>query len=570
MALGKFDDFVAYLVRKADATLAKVKDNSIIGQMLAKADVSNYDRTLMSLEALYLALSTLSGNVTGDVFFVGKGGSDSDDGETWATRKLTVAAGYALCDDGDLLRVGPGTFTESLTFDTDGVTVIGAGIGAGSGIGGTIISGNTVFTCGANVFKDLVFYSVSGKTATVGPDENAKYNQFLNVYFNGASNTTSALHINGSGGASGAFTKVYKCRLNGGTSATLLLDTGGGASWGTFMKNLIEAHATGHGIHVNHASAVDNVFKGNVLNGNGSSGTGIYEQAGADNHFVNNSVEDFTTKLNIGANSYIIDGHEESQILAGNTIEKDLEAIYNAAGLVKRGTVDTATSTTVFQSDDLIEPFAGKYIGWWVTVEIDAGGTGAAPQGEWRQVSASTAAGAITHAAFTAQTALTDRIKLVPQEVYAATVIPGGAVTLQDLLDNQQAMLDLAEYPTISVVCDGNEQTVYEETGADVPFFFAGGFIDWTGANSGAGEDTTVKVYVKVDGTNYRAIYEEVFLAAAVPDPVATPFPRSVDTKPAPEGFYSKQDVKVTIQQAAEGGGWNTLDVRTIDAIRGG
>jgi len=152
----------------------------------------------------------------------------------------------------------------------------------------------------------------------------------------------------------------------------------------------------------------------------------------------------------------------------------------------------------------------------------------------------------------------------------AVKAMRGGVVALQDLLDHHQAMLDLAEYPTVSVVCDGNEQTVYEKTGAEFPFFFAGGFIDWTGANSGAGEDTTVKVYVKLDGTNYRAIHEEIFLAAAVPDPVGTPFPRSADTKPTPEGFYTKRDVKVTVKQAAEGGGWNTLDVRIIDAARGG
>lgn len=243
-------------------------------------------------------------------------------------------------------------------------------------------------------------------------------------------------------------------------------------------------------------------------------------------------------------------------------------AILRRTGLIRQAAVTTATSTTVFAATGLIGDANDAFPGWWVYVLQAAN---AAPEGEWRQMSDFVAAsGQVTHNAFTAQLAVGDIIQLVHPAVFEAMAMRGGAVTIQDLLDNQQAMLDLAEYPTISVVCDGTEQTLYEITGAEVPFFFAGGFIDWTGANSGAGEDTAVKVYVKLDGTNYRVIYSETFLAAAVPDPVATPFPRSVDTKPTPEGFYSKRDVKVTVQQAAEGGGWNTLDVRIIDAVRGG
>ena len=62
MALGKFDDFVAFLIRKADSALAKVTHNSVIAQILAKSGtVANFDNTLHSLEALSEALRQRGG-----------------------------------------------------------------------------------------------------------------------------------------------------------------------------------------------------------------------------------------------------------------------------------------------------------------------------------------------------------------------------------------------------------------------------------------------------------------------------------------------------------------------------
>ena len=146
--------------------------------------------------------------------------------------------------------------------------------------------------------------------------------------------------------------------------------------------------------------------------------------------------------------------------------------------------------------------------------------------------------------------------------------ITGGDETLESIMTEVKGALNLAEYPTASVVCDGTEQTIYSMEDAVYPFYFGGGFIDFTGANFGAGEDTTLSVYIKVDGTNYRIVYTETFLASALPSPAVVPFPRDANTNIQPKGFYSKQDVKVTIQQAAEGAGFNTLPYRIIDAER--
>jgi len=151
-----------------------------------------------------------------------------------------------------------------------------------------------------------------------------------------------------------------------------------------------------------------------------------------------------------------------------------------------------------------------------------------------------------------------------------ALIQPDSAKNLSTIEAELDAMLDVGEGASETLVMDGTEQTVHSITGQSVPFFFAGGFFDWTGLNAGGGVNTTIKVKVKVDGTNYRVIYEETFLTAVVPSPACTPFPRENTAQPTPSKLYSLQDVIVTAQQAAVGAGWNTLKFNVIDAKPGG
>ena len=200
----------------------------------------------------------------------------------------------------------------------------------------------------------------------------------------------------------------------------------------------------------------------------------------------------------------------------------------------------------------------------------DAAGGGAAPQGEARMVTDYVSAtGFFQHAAFSVALSTDDVVMIIHPTQYEPVAMRGGAETLESLDDELDAMLDMAEDPLNTLLMDGSEQDLYEITGQAWPFYFAGGFIDWTGLNAGGGEDTVIRVKIKVDGTNYALIYEETFLAVAVPNPATTPFPRAVNTRPTPEGFYCKQDVTVTAEQLAVGAGWNTLSWRIIDAVRG-
>ncbi len=149
--------------------------------------------------------------------------------------------------------------------------------------------------------------------------------------------------------------------------------------------------------------------------------------------------------------------------------------------------------------------------------------------------------------------------------------VQGGAYTIQDLMEAFQAMPDLARSPQSgNTLMDGTELELYEQ--ADIhPFIFGGGYTDWTGLNAGAGEDTTIRAYAIIEsGGVYRLFYNESFLAAAVPVPILTPHPRDIDTQVEPRIMHNVYGIKITAQQALEGGGWNTLPCEWFDALRGG
>jgi len=153
--------------------------------------------------------------------------------------------------------------------------------------------------------------------------------------------------------------------------------------------------------------------------------------------------------------------------------------------------------------------------------------------------------------------------------------VQGGAYTIQDLMEEWLATLDLAGGDALTLLMTGAEQILYEyPAAADVPgvhpFYFPGLKIDWTGLGFGAGENTSIRFYEIVNGANLRLISTEIFLAAALPVPVITPHPRNANTDIQPTPSYYRQGLRITAQQAAIGAGWNTLTYSRIDGVRGG
>lgn len=136
-------------------------------------------------------------------------------------------------------------------------------------------------------------------------------------------------------------------------------------------------------------------------------------------------------------------------------------------GLVFRGAVTTYTDTTHFKvsslpdygnADDFPEEFFKDYYAY---VVWDAGGAGAAPQGESQQVSAySSSDGAFTHTAFTVPVAVGDEILLIHPSINSASILPSLAVPSadstvnvleRDVIGNKTDTAQLTAGPTYSL-----------------------------------------------------------------------------------------------------------------------
>lgn len=191
------------------------------------------------------------------------------------------------------------------------------------------------------------------------------------------------------------------------------------------------------------------------------------------------------------------------KLIQGTTFS--IEAYIKALVMMYTGTpITTYTDANNFAATGLIGMSNTTLAGWWVQCVYDAGGTGAAPQTEWEQITAYVSAtGAITHNAFSANLAVNDRIKIVPPEVYESLTIRGGANTIQSVMDEFAAVLDLARSAQSgTLTLDGTEQTLYEETDTN-PFEFGGGKVDLF--NQAAGDTVILRQYVKIkSGGVYR------------------------------------------------------------------
>ena len=148
---------------------------------------------------------------------------------------------------------------------------------------------------------------------------------------------------------------------------------------------------------------------------------------------------------------------------------------------------------------------------------------------------------------------------------------PDKTKNISTIAASQATNLDLARAgDSGTTTMDGSELTIYEETDTTA-FIFEGGYIDWTGLNFGAAEDTIIKAYAKiVSGGSYVQFYEETFLAAALPAPLLVPVPRDINTQCVPGRLANTYGVKITATQGAVGAGWNDIVFEAYDAKAGG
>ena len=260
-------------------------------------------------------------------------------------------------------------------------------------------------------------------------------------------------------------------------------------------------------------------------------------------------------------------------------IHRFLDSLYSwmirIAGLSFSGTVTTVTDVNNFTCSGL-KGLGDDFfrLGWRIRCSWDAGGAGAAPQGEYAlSTDYVSATGAFVHNAFTATLVVGDKITLIHPILYEILTIRGGTKTLQDLWDWMVGNLDIARSgQSGTTTMTGAVQTLYTEDGGGHIMEFNGGYIDWTAvANFGAGENTTITLdLITQPGGAWVNDYTETFLALALPAPLLTAVPRSNTSQCTPCILKNVYGVRIRAVQALIGGGWNDIVLEIIDSKRGG
>ena len=144
--------------------------------------------------------------------------------------------------------------------------------------------------------------------------------------------------------------------------------------------------------------------------------------------------------------------------IGGTTGEYALD-VYVKGGssnpLVFKGTVTTATDATHFASTDLIDHGDDAFVDWYVYVFHDAGGAGAAPQGESQPISDYVSStGTFTHTAFTADLAVGDEVLILHESIVS------DSATIDNIFAIVNALLTLTETGG-TITTDGTEQNIY-------------------------------------------------------------------------------------------------------------
>lgn len=131
------------------------------------------------------------------------------------------------------------------------------------------------------------------------------------------------------------------------------------------------------------------------------------------------------------------------------TIMNNLKALF-ASSLSKRIRISDVVNDTSFKTTDLPALATGGLIGWYVFCSLDAGGLGAAPQGEYRLITnwVDGGVGTFTHNAFSTPLTTSDKVIIVHPSIYNAittstevakigTIVnTGGIATIGAILGN--------------------------------------------------------------------------------------------------------------------------------------
>lgn len=262
---------------------------------------------------------------TGDIFFVGTGGSDSNTG-TYESPFLTIdyAVGQCTANNNDVIIVLPGTYdedanTDGVQVDVADITIIGPGNAENTDrvqVKNTDGAATSVFNITAQQVV-IAGINVQGAGAEEGMVITGADAFILNCQFEGA----MANGIRGGGAAI-----IERCYFHGITNDGIEITSSTCVVRDCHFYNIGD-----NAIHMNGGS--ENLIIRNTINGNnGTTDAGILIEAGdVDNLIAQNTVAGCTAAWtnNGGATNIFANNHIGSQITAGNSVEEDIGDTYD-------------------------------------------------------------------------------------------------------------------------------------------------------------------------------------------------------------------------------------------------
>jgi len=219
-----------------------------------------------------------------------------------------------------------------------------------------------------------------------------------------------------------------------------------------------------------------------------------------------------------------------------------LRRLATSGSLVHFGDITAVSAGVSSTIADLIGWEDDYFLGWWMMIVRDDGGAGAAPQGEYRQISSYTSTtGLMNHTAFSAADVVGDQAMLIHPLLYGlfAATRGSGVRSLETLGEDQDAGLDVARGKYTKTMT-GAANDLYGES-SDAEFVLQEFRVDLH--NMAEGDTIVFKVLTTEDGTERQISDDEANTFVGPQDPARVEIIGSANQ------VWGREDISITATQ---------------------